>query len=187
MTVVHLDLIEKYIEEVWDRRGTDLLFTVGAPPLARIDGQIVPINSDEALTDSEVDAIVRGLVSSDVFQRLHDTRELDLSFEWQGQARFRGNVFYQRGSLALALRMIPHEIPSFDQLGIPDAVKRLATLPQGLVLFTAPTGAGKSTTQASLIDWINHNRRVHILTIEDPIEYVHSHGMSAINQRELGD
>ena len=187
MTVVRLELIEKYIEDVWDRRGTDLMFTVGAPPLARVDGHMVPIGTDGPLSDSELDAIVRGLVSSEVFQRLHETRELDLSFEWKHKARFRGNVFYQRGSLALALRMIPHEIPSFDDLGIPDAVRALANLPQGLVLFTGPTGAGKSTTQASLIDWINHNQRVHILTIEDPIEYVHDHALSAINQREIGD
>ena len=187
MTTVRLDLIEKYLEDVWDRRGTDLLFTVGAPPLARLDGVLMPINADEALTDSELDAIVRALVPSDVFQRLHELRELDLSFQWKGHARFRGNVFYQRGSLALSLRMIPYDIPTFDALGIPKAVEALANLPQGLVLFTGPTGAGKSTTQASLIDWINRNRRCHILTIEDPIEYVHEHKLSAVNQREIGD
>ena len=187
MTTVRLELIEKYIDDVWARGGTDLLFTVGAPPMARIDGQVVPINADDPLTDSEIDAIVRGLLSSDAFQRLHETREHDLSFEWQKRARFRGNVFYQRGSLALALRMIPHEIPTFEQLGVPEAVKLMANLPQGLVLFTGPTGAGKSTTQASIIDWISRNRRVHILTIEDPIEYVHSHGTSIVNQREIGD
>jgi len=187
MTTVRLDLIEKYLEDVWDRRGTDLLFTVGAPPLARIDGVLMPINADEALTDSELDAIVRALVPSDVFQRLHELRELDLSFQWKGHARFRGNAFYQRGSLALSLRMIPYDIPTFDELGIPKAVEALASLPQGLVLFTGPTGAGKSTTQASLIDWINRNNRCHILTIEDPIEYVHEHKLSAVNQREIGD
>jgi twitching motility protein PilT len=184
---VHLDLIDKYLAEVWDSRGTDLLLTVGAPPMARIDGELRPIDDEGELTDADLDAFVRSLVSTDVFQRLHESRELDLSFEWDGKARFRGNAFYQRGSLALALRVIPNEIPSFDDLGLPSAVQTLAKLPQGLVLFTGPTGAGKSTTQASLIDWINHTRRCHILTIEDPIEYVHSHRLSAVNQREIGD
>ena len=187
MTTVHLDLIEKDLEELWDRRGTDLMFTVGAPPLGRVDGVLLPINNDGPLTDSELDAIVRGLVAADTFQRLHESRELDLSFQWKGQARFRGNVFYQRGSLALALRMIPYAIPTFAQLGIPSSVEALASLPQGLVLFTGPTGAGKSTTQASLIDWINRNNPCHILTIEDPIEYVHEHKLAAVNQREIGD
>jgi twitching motility protein PilT len=184
---IQLDIIDKYLAEVWDRRGTDLLLTVGASPMARLDGQLVPISDEGVLTDSDLDAIMRALVTTEVFQRLHESRELDLSFEWEGKARFRGNAFYQRGSLALALRVIPNEIPSFDELGLPSTVQTLATLPQGLVLFTGPTGAGKSTTQASLIDWINRNRRCHILTIEDPIEYVHEHRLSAVNQREIGD
>jgi twitching motility protein PilT len=187
VTSVRLDLIERYIEDVWARRGTDLLFTVGALPMARIDGQLVALQSAGPLDDSDLDAIVRALLPSELFQRLHDTREVDLAFQWQNRARFRGNTFFQRGSLALALRMIPHEIPSFEEIGLPVSVQTMATLPQGLVLFTGPTGAGKSTTQAALIDWINRNRHVHILTIEDPIEYVHDHKLSAVNQREIGD
>ena len=184
---VRFDLIDRYLTEIWDRHGTDLLLTVGASPMARIDGLLVPVGDEGILTDSDLDAIVRTLVSGEVFQRLHESRELDLSFEWEGKARFRGNAFYQRGSLTLALRVIPNEIPSFEDLGLPPSVEALAKLPQGLVLFTGPTGAGKSTTQASLIDWINRNERCHILTIEDPIEYVHEHRLSAVNQREIGD
>jgi twitching motility protein PilT len=186
MAHVRLDLLDPYLTQVWDAAGTDLLFTVGAAPTARIDAQMAPIG-DHVLTDEDLDTIVRSLLEPAALARLHDTRELDISFHWQNKARFRGNAFFQRGSLALALRLIPYQIPSFEELGLPPSVVDMARLPQGLVLFTGPTGAGKSTTQASLIDWINHNRRCHILTIEDPIEYVHEHKLSAVNQREIGD
>jgi twitching motility protein PilT len=112
--------------------------------------------------------------------------ELDFAFNWQGKARFRGNVFLQRGEVALALRLIPFAIPSFDELNLPESVRRFVDLPQGFVLVTGPTGGGKSTTLASMIDQINSSRRCHILTIEDPIEYVHEHKLSAVNQREIG-
>ena len=113
-------------------------------------------------------------------------RELDFSFTWQ-DARVRGNAFHQRDTVACALRLIPSAIPSFDDLGLPPGVRHLSTLSQGLVLVTGPTGSGKSTTLASLIDHINTHRAVHVLTIEDPIEYVHSHKRSAVNQREVGE
>jgi len=114
-------------------------------------------------------------------------RELDFSFTWEEKARIRGNAYRQRGNVGVALRLIPHEIPSFDWLGLPDSVQKWAQLRRGLVFVTGPTGGGKSTTLASLIEWINRNRRVHIITIEDPIEYVHNHAMSAVDQREVGD
>jgi twitching motility protein PilT len=113
-------------------------------------------------------------------------REVDFAFSWQGLARFRGNAFHQKETVALALRLIPVRIPSFDELGLPPIVEHLVTLPQGFVLVTGPTGAGKSTTLASMIDAINEQRACHIVTIEDPIEYVHEHKRSAVNQREIG-
>jgi twitching motility protein PilT len=112
---------------------------------------------------------------------------MDFSFSWRGDARIRGNAFRQRGAVAVALRMIPRTIPSFDELGTPDLVRRFAELKQGLVFVTGPTGSGKSTTLASIIDWINTNRAVHVITVEDPIEYVHQHKRSAVNQREVGE
>jgi twitching motility protein PilT len=114
------------------------------------------------------------------------SHEVDFSFNWQGRARFRGNAFVQRGSRSLALRLIPFEIPSFDELGLPETVREFVNLPQGFVLVTGPTGGGKSTTLASIIDCINATRRCHVLTIEDPIEYVHEHKLAAVNQREVG-
>jgi twitching motility protein PilT len=113
-------------------------------------------------------------------------KDVDFSFSWYDKARIRGNAFTQKGDIALALRMIPSAIPSFEQLGLPAVANRLAVLPRGFVLVTGPTGSGKSTTLASIIDHINDNRDAHVLTIEDPIEYVHNHKRSAINQREIG-
>jgi twitching motility protein PilT len=111
---------------------------------------------------------------------------VDFSFSWQDRTRFRANAYFQQGSIALALRAIPYRIPSFEELGLPPVMEYFASLPQGLLLCTGPTGSGKSTTQASVIDFINTHRECHILTIEDPIEYVHHHKRSAVNQREVG-
>ena len=126
------------------------------------------------------------ILGPDLTNTLRQRKEVDFSFSWQDKARFRGNAFHQQGGFALSLRMIPNRIPSFEELALPDAIERFARLPQGLVLVTGPTGSGKSTTLASIIDYINTNRSCHILTIEDPIEYVHSHKRSAVNQREVG-
>ncbi len=113
-------------------------------------------------------------------------RELDFSFNWEDQARFRGNAYHQRGSVALSLRLIPYRIPSFDELGLPTGMRKWVELPQGLVLVTGPTGSGKSTTIAAMLDSINEHRPCHIITIEDPIEYVHRHKQAAVSQREIG-
>ena len=127
-----------------------------------------------------------GLLDDDLAARFHAEKEVDFSFSWREEIRFRANVFRQQGSTALALRAIPFDIPTFDELGLPPIMEYFAGLPQGLLLVTGPTGSGKSTTQASVIDFINHTRECHILTIEDPIEYVHTHRRSAVNQREVG-
>ena len=127
-----------------------------------------------------------GLLDGELRDRFHRDKEIDFSFSWREQIRFRANVFRQQGTVALALRAIPFDIPTFDELGLPPIMEYFAGLPQGLLLVTGPTGSGKSTTQASVIDYINHTRECHILTIEDPIEYVHVHRRAAVNQREVG-
>ena len=179
--------IDPWLQELWDRKGTDLLLTAGAPPLLRIDGQLEPYDALPALTPAEVDKLVAQVLGEDLMAKFDFECEVDFSFSWQERARFRGNAFRQRHSSALALRLIPFQIPTFADLGLPEIVNDFVKLPHGLILVTGPTGSGKSTTLASMIDYINKNRACHIVTIEDPIEYLHHHNKSAVNQREVGE
>jgi twitching motility protein PilT len=180
--------IDQLLDALWDLGATDLILTVGAAPLMRLDGELQPFTGDKPLTGPEVEELLSTILTSQHRAPFgDDSRELDFSFTWRDKARIRGNAYRQRGNVAVALRLIPHEIPSFEWLGVPDAVQKWSELRRGLVLVTGPTGGGKSTTLASLIDWINRNRRCHIITIEDPIEYVHGHQLSAVDQREVGD
>jgi len=177
-----------YLDALWDLGATDLILTVGAPPLMRLDGELQPFNGDPALTSEDTTSLLSAILAGQHRAPFgDDSRELDFSFTWKDKARIRGNAYRQRGNVGVALRLIPHEIPSFEWLGVPESVQAWAQLRRGLVFVTGPTGGGKSTTLAALIDWINRNRRVHIITIEDPIEYVHDHRMSAVDQREVGD
>ncbi len=187
MANIESTAIEQYLQELWDRNGSDLLFTAGAPPLMRVDGLLTPIEGVEALAPDDCDRIVLGVLSAEMARQFKESKELDFSFSWHGEARFRGNVFTQKGSMALSLRLIPKRIPSFEELGLPKAVEAFVNLPKGFVLVTGPTGSGKSTTLASMVDYINTHRACHIITIEDPIEYVHEHKKSAVNQREVGE
>jgi twitching motility protein PilT len=180
------DALERLLQALWDLRGTDLFLTAGTRPLIRVDGRLRPAGDMEPLTFKDTEGFARDLLSARQWDEFSAGHELDFSFGWEGHARIRGNAFRQKDCIAIALRMIPREIPSFDALGVPPAIRRFAALEQGLVLVTGPTGAGKSTTLASVVDWINANRAVHVLTIEDPIEYVHDHKQSAISQREVG-
>jgi twitching motility protein PilT len=180
--------ISSLLKNLWELNATDLLLTVGAPPLMRRDGHLQPFNGDLPLTAKDTASMLDSILKSvgrEAFT--DDVHEMDFSFSYQDKARIRGNAYRQRGNVAVALRLIPHEIPSFDWLGIPPSVQKWAELRRGLVFVTGPTGGGKSTTLASLIEWINQNRRCHIITIEDPIEYVHDHSLSAVDQREVGD
>jgi twitching motility protein PilT len=177
--------IDPYLAMLWDRRGTDLLLTADAPPLLRINGEFVKYD-DNPLSADRVDAIVRSVAGEGLSDQLSTDGEVDFSFSWEDKGRLRGNAFWQRGSIALALRLIPFEIPSMEDLGVPTAVVDLVAKPHGLVLVTGPTGSGKSTTLAAMIDRINQTRACHIVTIEDPIEYLHGHKRSAVNQREIG-
>ncbi|MCU1426087.1 MAG: twitching motility protein PilT [Actinomycetia bacterium] len=185
MSEVNTALIDGYLQTMWDRHGTDVLLVAGAPPLMRHDGQITPLG-DHPLRPEDTARTVRGVLAGELWDAFVAERELDFSFNWEGQARFRANAYHQRGSVALSLRLIPYRIPTFDELGLPPVMRGWVDLPQGLVLVTGPTGAGKSTTLAAMIDAVNRTRKCHIITIEDPIEYVHKHKAAAVSQREIG-
>jgi twitching motility protein PilT len=178
----HLDAL---LEQMWEVNASDLLLSVGAPPFIRVDGDMQPVRDEPVLDEEAVLALLPVLRTATGDVRVLD-KEHDFAFSWRDQARVRGNAFLQRGTRALSLRVVPTAIPSFEELGLPDAVRRWVNLPQGLILMTGPTGAGKSTSLASMIDWIAERRPVHILTIEDPIEYVYEQKVAAVNQREVG-
>jgi twitching motility protein PilT len=186
MSEQNTERLEPLLRELWNRKATDLLITAGTPPLIRIDGALRPIEGAGPLSSDETERLVANLLGPDLAIQFEAEREVDFSFAWGDRARFRGNAFHQRNASSLALRLIPFEIPTFEELGLPAVTDKLVRLPQGLVLVTGPTGAGKSTTLASMIDWINGNRPCHIITIEDPIEYVYEHKQAAIDQREVG-
>jgi twitching motility protein PilT len=186
MERISTEALDPFLSELWDRRGTDLLLTVGVPPLLRIDGVMLPVEGVPTLDAATIESILLKVMPHEVAEEFHREKDADFSFTWQERARLRANVFQQRGAMGLSLRLIPIEIPTFEDLGLPPIAERFVRTPRGLVLTTGPTGAGKSTTLASMIDRINRERRCHIVTIEDPIEYVHSHLLSAVNQREVG-
>ena len=174
------------LEQLWDSKGTDLLLTPDLSPMIRIDGALTRLEGYGPFAAEDTDRLMRELVTKDQAATFDSGREVDFSFTWRKQARLRGNAFRVKGDIALSLRLIPHEIPTPEDLGLPAVVERFASLRQGLILVTGPTGAGKSTTLASIIDRINATRACHIITIEDPVEYVYEHKMSAVNQREVG-
>ena len=178
--------IDAWLEVLWACQATDLLLSGGSPPRMRVAGALSPIDGEPALTAAQIDGCVRGLLNAELLESFESRKDVDFSFSWRDRARIRGNAFVQKGQVALALRVIPSRIPSFAELGLPRVAEWLAKLPRGFVLVTGPTGSGKSTTLASIIDHINDTRSVHILTIEDPIEYLHEHKMAAVNQREIG-
>jgi twitching motility protein PilT len=152
-----------------------------------VDGNLTRLGDHPSMTPDTVRDLIHSVLTPALEAKYLEAKSLDLSFGWQDQARFRINLFFQRGSMAMALRLIPYDIPTFEQLGLPPVCSDLVRLHQGLVLITGPTGSGKSTTLAAMIAWINANRPVHILTIEDPLEYVHRHGIGIVNQREIGE
>ncbi len=180
------EAIDSWLEYLWERKGSDLLLTSGSQPRVRVDGHLTAIPGAPVLDGDLIVEIVEVMINEDQEATLKEHQDVDFSFGWGERARLRGSAFTQKGELALALRMIPTEIPTFEELGLPPIAEWLARLPQGLVLLTGPTGSGKSTTLASIIARINQTRADHILTIEDPLEYVHNHGLSAVSQREVG-
>jgi twitching motility protein PilT len=176
--------MHQLLKTLVDQGGTDLHITTNSPPQIRIDGKMVPLQLPP-LTAAETKNLVYSVLTDNQKHRLEETLELDFSFGVKGLARFRANVFFQRGATAGAFRTIPWEMRSFKELGLPDVVATLCEKPRGLVLVTGPTGSGKSTTLAAMLDKVNAERHEHIVTIEDPIEYLHSHKKCLINQREL--
>jgi twitching motility protein PilT len=168
-----------------EKGASDMHITTGSPPLLRIDGAIVPIKLP-ALSPVETKQLCYSVLTEEQKIQFEKTKELDLSFGVKNLSRFRANIFVQRGAVSGAFRSIPFKILTFDELGLPPVVQELASKPRGLVLVTGPTGSGKSTTLASIIDKINSETRQHIMTIEDPIEYLHPHKRCIVNQREVG-
>jgi len=177
-------LIDSLLHEMVEADASDLHLKAGEPACMRVRGDIVRMEH-RAMTADEHHNILYGILNEDRQERLENFKEVDLSYNVEGLARFRVNMFWQRGNIGAVFRVIPYIIRSIDDLGLPPVCKRIAMLPRGLVLVTGPTGSGKSTSLAALIDHINANKRCHILTIEDPIEYVHKDKTSIINQREL--
>src|SRR5437588_10006945 len=176
------DLLEKMVEQ----NASDLHVTVGTPPAIRVRGHLERLPDFEPLVPDDTQQLLYRILSSEQQKQLEIQRQLDLAYGVPGLARFRVNVFFQRASLGAAFRLIPHDIKTLEELGLPASLHRLTEKPRGMVLVTGPTGSGKSTTLAAIIDEINRTRTDHILTIEDPIEFVHKHKRCVVNQREIG-
>jgi twitching motility protein PilT len=178
--------IHDLLEHVLAEDASDLHITVGAQPTIRVHGDLRPLPQYPNLNSNELREMINSILTQRQRERLEQDLELDLSYSLPGKARFRVNVYFQRDSMGAAFRLIPHRIRTVEELGLPSQLAELARLPRGLVLVTGPTGSGKSTTLASLIDVVNTERPCHIMTVEDPIEYLHRHKRAIVNQRELG-
>jgi twitching motility protein PilT len=174
------------ITRMAEERASDVHLSPGFRPAIRLRGQIVPLDDYAPLTPQETRDTVYSLLNDDQRKRFESNKQLDLAYAVPGVARFRVNCFFQRGSISAAFRRIPHQIPRLDELGLPKVLEELTRKPRGLVLVTGPTGSGKSTSLAAMIDIINEERDEHILTIEDPIEFLHHHKRCIVNQREIG-
>ncbi|PWU25547.1 MAG: type IV pili twitching motility protein PilT [Candidatus Rokuibacteriota bacterium] len=175
------DLLSAMVE----RGASDLHITTGTPPQIRVHGKLAPLTQFDALTSQDTHRLAYSILNEAQTQKFEEEHELDLSFGFQGLARFRCNVYRQRGAVACAIRVIPMQVRSCSELGLPPIVEQLAARPKGLILVTGPTGSGKSTTLAAMIDKINCERHDHIMTVEDPIEFVHRHKKCLVNQREV--
>ncbi|HQR67095.1 MAG TPA: type IV pilus twitching motility protein PilT [Thermoanaerobaculia bacterium] len=176
--------LHQLLKTLVERGGSDLHITTNSPPMIRVDGDLVPLDFPP-LTVPETKQLIYSILTDVQKHRFEENLELDLSFGVKGLARFRGNVFLQRGAVSGVFRQIPYEILGFRELGVPPIVETLCTKPRGLILVTGPTGSGKSTTLATMIDKINREQPRHIVTIEDPIEFLHTHKRCIVNQREL--
>src|SRR6187549_1819918 len=172
--------------EVVRRKASDLHITAGAPPMIRVRGSLVPVEGLPKMTPTDTREIIYAILNTGQRQRLETEWQIDFAYSIPGHARFRVNAYFQRGSLGAAFRLIPAETVPIEKLGLPPVIRGFAKKPRGLVLVTGPTGSGKSTTLASIINEINETRDEHILTIEDPIEFLHNHKKCIVNQRELG-
>ncbi|MHB1653766.1 MAG: type IV pilus twitching motility protein PilT [Desulfitobacteriaceae bacterium] len=178
--------VDKLLSLAREQSASDIHLSVESPPVFRIDGSLVPLEQDQ-LTRADLEDFVKTLMTLEQAQRFTEFGELDFSYSLPGVGRYRLNAFRQRGSIGMVIRLIPFSSPTPESLGLPPVAVELARLHKGLILVTGPTGSGKSTTLASLVDYINRTRACHIVTIEDPIEYLHRHQKSLVNQREVGN
>ncbi len=177
--------IQQLLDLTIQRNASDLHLSVGFPPILRVHGDMFPVPGEGPVSPEQIESLIKPLLSEIQWNTYKQAFEFDFSFEFEGKARFRANLYRQKGQFAIALRLIPYRIPDIEELGLPLAVKRLTELKQGFILVTGPTGHGKSTTLASFINRINQVRATHIITIEDPIEYVYPAGKSLVEQREM--
>ncbi|BDG36967.1 type IV pilus twitching motility protein PilT [Saccharococcus caldoxylosilyticus] len=173
------------LRAAFETKASDVHLTVGVPPIFRIHGELKKYGQD-VLRPEDTEGMAKAIIPPELWLQFQQKGELDFSYGIPGVSRFRINVFKQRSCVSLAIRIIPTKIPTIDELGLPEVIKRIAEKPQGLVLVTGPTGSGKSTTLAAMIDYMNKTMRKHIITLEDPIEYLHKHGGCIIDQREVG-
>lgn len=178
-------MLRDLLEQMVKMGASDLHLTVGSPPVVRVDGKLQRIPQHDILTGEQIKKLAYSMLNDKQKLKFEQNSELDLSFGVEQMSRFRCNLFMQRGNVAVAIRQIPYNVRSFEELGLPKVIAEFSKLPRGLVLVTGPTGSGKSTTLASIIDKVNRERPVHIITVEDPIEYLHRHQMAIVNQREV--
>jgi len=177
--------LQSLLHTVVDETASDLHLTLGLPPVMRHHGRLKPLPG-RTLTEEDLEKAVKELTPEEHLRELEETGSTDFGISFNDRARFRASVYRQKGSLAVALRVIPSELLSFEQIGLPESIKKILYQKRGLILVTGPTGSGKTTTQATMIDFINTNMDRHIITIEDPIEYFHEHKQSIVTQREIG-
>jgi twitching motility protein PilT len=179
------EVIDELLITAFHKKASDIHLTVGSPPVFRIHGQLRTVE-DLSLTPEQIEAMARAIIHEEKWEMLRQNGELDFAYAIPQICRFRVNAFYQRGYISLALRIIPVSIPSLESLRMPDVLSKVCEKTQGLFLVTGPTGSGKSTTLAAMLDYMNKRMRKHIITLEDPIEYLHKHDKSIIDQREIG-
>jgi twitching motility protein PilT len=178
--------IKGLLRMVAQQSASDLHLVVGRYPTIRLDGKLYPLTKEEVLSADDTEELSRALMSEDNFKKLKEDGQIDFSYNFEGKARFRTNVFYQQGNLSVAMRMVSGSVRTLEELSIPTMLYDFTRSAQGLLLITGPVGHGKSTTLSALIDFINHNQDKHIITIEDPIEYIYEQDRCIINQREIG-
>lgn len=179
--------LNDFLEQTKNHNATDLHICVGAHPLMRVNSKLIKIPGSHVMSAEAVESIVTNSLDSDKLAVLKKNKVLDFSYSIPGFGRFRCNIYMQRGTYAIAIRVLPFSIPAFETLGLPSVITKFTQMTSGLVLFTGATGCGKSTTLASLVDMINQEYPYHVLTIEDPLEYLHSHKESMVTQREIGE
>lgn len=184
--IYYQKLLERFLEETVRQKASDLHLGIGRPPVLRIAGFLVPLLKEKELAFEDLEGILKVMISEELYHRFLEEKEMDFSYIYKNEARFRCNAFFQRGNIGIVLRFIPPEIPTIEELNLPSVLHEFTRYHQGFVLITGPSSHGKSTTLAALIDEINHKRADHIITIEDPIEYVFEDDKSIIDQREIG-